>query len=151
MITREATRKDIPRLIEMGRKFYGQTGFSQSMPFDDASAEITLRGMMDGDGACVRVAEDGGEVVGVLGGVLNLNPYNLNFRVSEEKFWYVDEQARNGSAGPRLLLDIERWAKDNGARVHCMAAIRGAYMQRLSGIYVKRGYTSLEEHFVKEV
>ena len=89
------------------------------------------------------VLDDGG-ARGVLLAVAGQSPLG-SFRIAQELAWWVDPAHRGG--GGAMLDAYEEWAAEHGCTLVGTAAL--ASMPRAEGIYLHRGYTRAETHFLK--
>ncbi|CAB5222541.1 hypothetical protein UFOVP368_15 [uncultured Caudovirales phage] len=136
---RPATIKDIPRLLEMGRKFADDAGVTARVGWDDDSVADMLETLILMDDGIVLVSERG-----MLGGFVSSHPFNRNVRLFSELFWRAEDG--NGLA---LLAEAERLAAERGAVRSLMIAMDG--MDRTQRLYARLGYSLCETHFMKEL
>lgn len=89
-----------------------------------------------------------GEVlVGTLGCLITPD-LNTGDQICTEAFWFVSKE--NRGAGIRLLELFERWAWAQGVKRINVAHPSTPEMEKLSGLYKRRGYRAVEVHFTKE-
>lgn len=144
MIVRRAELKDVPRLIELGEKFALDSqkahglSISRKKIGEFADLIVTTKGFL------VLVLEDK-DVFGLCIGMF-VCPFFSNDLVIQELVWYV-EKGRVG--GIRLFQGMEKMAKAMGA-VKFIAGCKPDYVD-MSEIYLKMGYRSLENQFVKDL
>lgn len=143
---RFAAEHDIARLVEMGRNFHASSIYSDRVPFSAEALSASLSNFIKSDFAVVLVAEQDGEVSGVIGGVIGPN-YLSGMLAASELFWWVEPSARG--IGLPLLSAYEDEVVRRGARHSGMIAPTGSgYVEK---IYSKRGYQPLEGVFYKEM
>lgn len=133
---RAATAEDIPRLVEMGRKFHAASG----MPFDyDGNAIAALLDQL--------IASDAGTVIcsdaGVIGGMLSPAYCDPKWMMAVELFWWAE---RDGLA---LLRAFEEWAARVGAQEVRMTSL--ASLPRADAILRRKGYAPTEISYQKVI
>lgn len=100
---RAATLEDVPRLVEMGRRFHEAKQHRYSFnPTDTAGFFVSL---IESPAGVVLVADDG-----FLAGVLASAPSNNAWISAFEVFWWSE-----GRNGLRLMRAFEEWAASKGA------------------------------------
>jgi GNAT superfamily N-acetyltransferase len=105
VIIRQANGSDFDALLEMGEQFYNQTHYSDFCAYDFGSAAV-LFDIMLRDGVFL-VAEQDGDVIGMVGLVVVPFMFNPSKRSAHEVVWYVDPSARAARAGPALMAAVE--------------------------------------------
>ena len=144
MIVRRAELKDVPRLIELGEKFALDSqkahglSISRKKIGEFADLSVTAKNYL------VWVLEDE-VIIGLIVGILTV-PFFSDDVVMQEFVWYVEN---GGRAGLLLLKGMEKMAKAMGA-VKLLVGSKPDYVD-MSGIYLKMGYRSLENQFVKDL
>jgi len=142
-VIRSATETDIPRLLEMGKRFIDIAWSRIDVPYDEQSCTELLKGLI-ADHICL-VPEDLSAMIGVI-----VHPWHFNRNVltATELFWWTDP----GSSAGRLLREkAELAARNLGARTINMACehhMRSAALERL---YRMNGYIPSEHIFIKEL
>jgi len=96
----------------------------------------------------VLVEEQDGEKVGVIGGVLYVDPFDKNV-VAQELIWYVLPHKRNLATAQVLREALEEWARKHGAKYIRMAV--PDQKCGLAGLLKREQYRHLEEVFEKEL
>src|SRR4029077_11292930 len=96
----------------------------------------------------ILVDEEDDEKVGVIGGVVYIDPFDKNV-VAQELIWYVRPEKRSFAAAQALRVGFEDWARKQGARyVRCAAPEQKSVLANL----LKRShYRHLEEVYEKEL
>ena len=125
---REATRKDIPRLLAIGRKFADDAGVTARVGWDAQSVVDMLETLIEDADGIVLVSERG-----MIGGIVAAHPFNRDVKVFSELFWRAEDG--NGLA---LLAEAERLAVRRGANRSGMVAMDG--MDRTARLYGRLGY-----------
>lgn len=145
---RPASESDIPRLLEMGEKFYQTTHYPENVaPYDAETVEALIGMMRDG---VMLVAEVEGEVVGMVGLVVVPHLFNRNYKTACEIVWWVEPEHRGGGIAMQLMNAIEPAAKDKGA-VGIQMALLSSSPPVAAAIYERLGYTHTESSYFKRI
>lgn len=145
---RPAVPTDIHSLLDMGRAFFVEAGWSGFADFDDESFAYTCGHLMDN--GVFLVAERDGAVVGMAAAGLAPAYWNRNVLTAQELFWYVQRDHRRGIGG-KLMNALEVAVKTLGVRLFSMSAEEGLRADALSQLYAKRGYRPTERLFWKQL
>lgn len=135
---RLATEADIPRIVDMGRKFYRVAWRDDA--YDEEATAAALGAMIGGAGA-VFVSERG-----MIGGVLSPVWCAPSKTMAAELFWW----SRDGQ-GETLLDAFEAWARDVGAGEVRMSNVCGLRGEAVARKLEARGYAPCETSFRKEL
>lgn len=100
---RPANKEDVPRLVELGRRFHEAK--QDQYPFDPADTAGFFNGLISSPAGIVLVT-DGGFICGALVPA----PSNSEWVTAFELFWWAEDRS-----GLRLLKGFEQWASDMGA------------------------------------
>jgi hypothetical protein len=136
---RAATAQDIPRLLEMGRKFADEAGVTARIGWDDDSVSDMLAGLIESPDGIVLVSDNG-----MIGGYVAAHPFNRAVRMFVELFWRAED-----GQGLALLNAAEADAEARGATKSVMVAMDG--MERTTRLYGRLGYALCEAQFMKEL
>lgn len=129
-----ATHDDIPRLIEMGRRFHAASGLA--MGFDPQAVEGFLTGLIE-RGAVFATAR------GAIGGMA-ISPYcDPQWKIAVELFWWAEGD------GLRLLRAFEGWAREIGADEVRMTSL--AALPRADRLLRFVGYAPAEISYTRAV
>ena len=131
---RNAEKSDLKACLNMGLDFCEMAGFKP----DYKKIENTISELINNGGLIVY----GSPAVGMIGGIIYEHYFNREV-VAQELFWWVSPKARGG-AGIKLLQAFEDWARENKADKVLMISLD---VNDVSGIYLKRGYTALEQTY----
>lgn len=148
MIVRDANHFDIPVLLDMLRAYRSKT----PLPFlaevnDESYMTKLLTQLMAGKGA-VFVAEDDYGVVGMFLAHICHSLWSPSHLVMQEMAFWVNPDARGGSAGYRLLsayVELGKALKE-GNRIHAFFISKMVNSPDIK--YDKFGFTKLEEMWV---
>ena len=146
-LIREAVPDDIPRLVEMGRRFFGVSGYPEFAEFDEPSFKETLGKLIDGDDGTVLVTHEDGQVIGMVGVILFPFWFNRHHTTSTELFWWAEKKGN----GMELFKAGEAWAADHGAKTMHMAALEALRPDELGAFYERAGYHAHEHAYLKRL
>ena len=145
---RKATVRDMPDLLRMGELFINEAPYS--VPYDEETCltEYSKVLLDDGSNKWLAVAEEDGQVVGMIAGLRVPFFYNKNHYQAMEWFWWVDKEYRKIGIGDQLKVAYEDWAMSLNV-VH-MSVSTMSTNKTLIDKYIKDGYTLSEFSFIKE-
>jgi GNAT superfamily N-acetyltransferase len=82
--------------------------------WDERRAVVALRGAIESHDACVIVADDGGELIGICTVYQDLHSVRYGYRAWVEDL-AVDQDRRSEGVGKALLDAAKNWARERGA------------------------------------
>ena len=82
--------------------------------WDERRAAVALRDAIESHDACVLVAEDGGELIGICTAYQDMHSVRFGYRVWVEDL-AVDPDRRSQGVGRALLGAARDWARERGA------------------------------------
>lgn len=115
-----------------------------ALQFPFSAPHISL--MLDAHMAGGLVLVTGKPAHGVLMAMAFDHPFGAGMW-AKETVWYIAPQAR-GRAAMQMLAAYEAWAVKQGCTAIGMASLAS---NDVSSLYVRRGYTPAETHFVKSL
>lgn len=133
MILRLYDPKNIPKLIEFGRRFHALTALA-AIPFDARRSEQLLRQSFMSRDAAVWAAFHDKKVTGLLIGALFDWPY-LEGRYASDIVFAAERD------GLRLYRSFEQWARSHGANAIQMGVSSG--LPQAGEFYEKMGLTNV--------
>lgn len=146
---RPATADDAPRLLEMGRAFFAESGHeSEETPFDPESFAQTLALLARHN--LLLVMEKGGAAVGMAAADVAPAYWNHKILLGREAFWYLSPDHRKGD-GRKLLAALEAASKDYGAHFFDVVAESGHRSKALGRVYESAGYVPAETAYRKRL
>lgn len=151
ILIREAVADDLPRLLEMGRAFFGSTGYARIVPFDDESTGKTLTTLIQEPSGVLLVAESECGLVGMVGGMVYPFYFNLGHVTGQEFFWYMEPDSRHSKIGQRLMAAFEQHLQQAGAQSITMIALDSLRPDAVGAIYRRAGYIPSEHSYIKGV
>lgn len=153
---RKATHDDIPRIVEMARRFYPESPYPAlygDMPDSQAAglAIIAMDGASGGiDPGVMLVAEDAGELIGMACLFADRATFNPAVRVNSELVFWIEPEHRGGMAAVRLLKAAENEAREKGVQVNRMALMSSSPAQAAK-LYERMGYSLTECYYSKRL
>lgn len=135
VIVRDAAEADIPRLVEMGRRFRNESTYSKYLADNPARMAQLGYQLLAQNG--LLVAERGGITVGMLGFILHSH-FISGELVAGEVFWWMEPEHRG--AGLKLLDEMKRRATLAGATALQMIAPS----KRIERLYSHLGFEWVE-------
>lgn len=138
-LPREATRKDIPALLVLGKKFCSQ--LPMGFGYDENSLMNCFNTMIDDSNSVIFISED---LSGMIGGMVYPYWINTSILTGNESFWFVDSPGD----GLALWTKLEKWAKNKGVSFFQMMRLANSE-PRLQKIYERKGYIPLEHTHAK--
>lgn len=134
---RAATVADIPRLLEMGRKFSEKAKLSAHVGYDPHSMVQTFEALIEG-GHPLFVSDSG-----AIGATQTPHPFNHDHIVVQELFWWSE-----GRGGLALLEALEAHCAEHADSL-IMITLEAIRPEATGKLYVRRGFQPLEHSFVK--
>ena len=144
---RPATDSDVPAMVEMGRRFADTYRLPATM---DHAADV-LRQMIHSPNALVLVAQSDGMLVGLLVAAITGPWFDPTARVATELAWWADVEERNTAHGVRMVLELERWAQEQGATHVCLSDLAADDTFPYAKLFDRLGYKVVERCHVKEI
>lgn len=152
MKIRFATPKDIDSIVAMAIDFHSASHVVDTIPFDSKSFVDTIVTMMaDGYGIVIVAEHDSGELVGMIGGMVNSHWFNNSLLIGHDMFWWVAEYARGSSAGLKLLKAFEDWTHSKGCHMIVLAHTPTLQPEKVENLYIRRGYAKQDTYYAKVV
>lgn len=115
MTVRKATSEDIPKVVELARRFLHEGPYATELEDNPEWALQCAKNLFAAPGSVILVADCEGEVVGAF--VLYI--YNHLFSgvlTGVELMWYVEPEHRPGGISLKLLAEAERIAREAGCK-----------------------------------
>jgi hypothetical protein len=134
---RRATLKDIPALLEMGRKFADRAQLKDHVGYDPHSMAQTFKLLING-GHPVFIGESG-----AIGASQTPHPFNHEHITAQELFWWSE-----GREGLALLKALEAHCAEECDSLQ-MITLEAVEPERTGRLYERLGYAPLEHSYVK--
>lgn len=146
-MVRQATEQDIEAIADMSMEFMSGTKYASVLPVDRDEVKHAILQLAAMGRVWVAVVD--GAVRGFMCASILPTWFSPRSRIALEHVWWMQPEFRGRPEGIRLLLEFERWAKEQGAHVACLSDIvleagspAGSILQRL-------GYEVSERTFLK--
>lgn len=138
---------DLDAVVALARELHGTSHWSEVAPFDSISFSRTAGSLIGNDS--LLVAEDAGEVIGLLGFVIA--PFYINFALSYAQEVFLYAMPHVYGAGRALIEEFEACARARGAVIGQLATQVGVRDRAVSRVYQSRGYVEAERCFMKRL
>ncbi len=146
---RDATQKDMARLVEMGRLFHAAADAGDIPSFDPISFQQTATWLIDSPtGVLLVITKDG--VHGMAGALIYPAWFNLAFYVAKVIFWWADPIAR-GLQATALRRALEYRLKELWGQNAIMLSLAGMRDEAMARLYRREGYRPMENTFIKRL
>lgn len=147
---RKATADDVRAITSLGLQFIGKLKVNTA-PDPDRVAEA-IGAVVCGDRSAGFVAERNGQVVGfILGALVPLWWDSFDWSAIELA-WWLNPEARGGSAAVRLVQQFEAWAAACGVHRVVLSDVEFEDNAHPAGVLIERlGYTLHERAFIKQL
>lgn len=139
---RLATIEDIPRLVELGRRFRRETTYERYIAENPEKMAELGKKLIEQDGLLLAEEESG--IVGMLGYVV-YEHFISGETIAGEIFWWVEPEHRG--SGVILLQEAENRAKSRGAKHFQMIAPN----ERVGKFYERRKFSWVEATYQKNL
>ena len=140
---RLAIESDLPELLRMSESFFDKSGYADLTTFSKEDSTKTLMHLIDAG----TLLTDGKSLM--LGFLVFPLFVNMQTIVAQELFWWVDEEARKGGQGIKLLKSAEKLAKEKGATALMMLSIKELDGEKINKLYSALGYTEREQTYMR--
>lgn len=146
MRVRLATDRDLPAIVELGRRFHAFSG--DTVAYDPNSADATARGLMQM--GFILLADAGEGAAGMIGVAVVPLFFNYAEKLAQELMWWVDEDGRSAGTALALLRAAESEARARGACRLQMIALANS-PPHVTRLYERLGYQHRETAFSKDL
>lgn len=140
--------EDVPRIRELGKKFWEHTRYAiyDEMEYNEESVTLLLKELLSGAGYIIVVEEDG-VIEGF--GLMVYYPliWNRDVRCTGELAYWLNPEMRGSGAGVRLLKAMERVARKKKIRYIAMISMETS--MDVGPLYEKLGYVRTETTYTK--
>lgn len=103
MKTRLANKHDLPRVIEMLKRFREQTPIELMRGINDEAYITQLYTVLINGGGLIIIAEENNQVAGMCLGMIDGTIWDPKLLVLRELVYWVEPEYRGGTAGYKLL------------------------------------------------
>ena len=136
---RRATLSDVPRIVQLGRKFHAYSIW-RDLPYDLEAVARTAYSMVKNEDGAVFLSDDG-----LCGGLINALYFSPSHRIAVELFWYAPTE------GKELREAFEAWAVERGADAIQFSALADDRRGATERLYRMAGYNPVETVLMKRV
>lgn len=143
---RSLTTEELPLCPPLGQEFFATGAFPGKLipeVFVRRWTEILNAGI-----GSIHGLFAGDRLLGIIGGILFRDP-NDDALVASEMFWFVPREHRGTLGSLRLVDAYESWAKNMGAERLTMIHLEALAPAALEKLYLRKGYTKVESHYIK--
>lgn len=147
-LVRKAVHADVPRIVEMSRRFYATTSYAETVPMSERDVEDIAAMLIDT--GVMLVAEVDGRVAGMVGLMVLPFTFNRAARIAAEVVWWVEPEAQGAGVGQALLAAVEPACAAAGVNCIQMMTLATSPPQA-AALYERAGYRHSETSFTKEI
>ena len=140
---RLAILDDMPELLRMGKAFFDVSGYGKLTEFNAQDTELVLISLIERD----SLLTDGES--GMIGFLVFPMFMNSSYTLSQELFWWVDEDKRKSKLGVQLLKAAEKQSKEQGADSMIMLSINDLNGDKVNKLYESLGYKRQEQTYMR--
>jgi len=141
---RQAVPEDVPRLVEMGRRFVRETEYADKVGVSPEHMQKFGTDLLANPAAAILVCDADGELRGMLALLIYPHPFSGE-STAVELFWWVEPEHRG--TGRELLQAGEQWARERGAKRMQVIAPN----ERVAKLYRRKGYGHVEDTYQREL
>ena len=142
-MVRNANIDDIPSLLIMAKKFFKAAKFD-GIEYNEESTSKTIQHLIASHGGLLLVSDNNG-VDGMIGALVYPMYFNAAHLTGQELFWWSE----GGIGGIKLIAEMEKQAKELGAKTFSMIYLENITPKKLRDFYEKRGYKQSETHYMR--
>lgn len=141
---RFVTTDDLAQLVAYGEHFWTLTPYiTTGMEYNPDSVTRLLLDLMDNH--YLKVVEADGKVVGFIGIMIADFPFNTDYQIASEVFFFVDPD--HAGLGSGLLAEAEGDLKSAGVSMLAMGELMSS--TDMDNYYTSRGYAMTEQTYAK--
>lgn len=115
MEVRKAEPQDIPRIVELGRRFLLEGPYKDQLKDNPEEATAFAFAVMNHLNGKILVSHGDHGVNGVFCFIVNPH-YFSGEMTAMELIWYVEPESRPGGIALKLLAEAENWARELGVK-----------------------------------
>lgn len=152
MEVRFVREEDAERVYGMTEKFFAESPFLSELSAEPQSIANLVRTAARQEQLVGWVAEDKGELVGMLAVLIVPNPFNVSVLVADEMAWWVDPRYRK-TLGSEMLSKAVSYCKDRGAKFFVMKYIHDGSVpiDKIQKVFKRKGFDTVETTVVKRL
>ena len=143
MSVRLATKEDIPNLLRMSELFFNASGYQSITTFNKSDSQELLNNLVD---VGTMLTDGKSAMIGFVIFPLFMNKKTI---MSQELFWWVDEDKRGTRVAIELLKAAEKISKQSGATVMNMLSLEDLNGEKVNKLYQRLGYERKEQSYMR--
>lgn len=146
---RPATMADLPGLMALAHLMHAESRF-RTRPLSESRTADLIASLIQSPDGIVLVADDAGQLVGGLVGVV-CDHWFTECRVAYEYAVFVTPDSRGGRLAVRIVQAFQREAKARGASIADMGITTGVHAERTGRLYQYQGFEHIGPVYSKEL
>ncbi|WP_180056705.1 GNAT family N-acetyltransferase [Acinetobacter sp. YH12090] len=139
MFVRAAELRDVPILVDFGKKLTQESERFQRQGFSESNAEQVFARLIEQKGSIFVALNDEFEVVGTIIGAMDVD-WRTGQTLAYEQGVYVLPEYRKTGAARSLIKGFETWAKLHKADRISLGTITGIKAERTVSLYESLGF-----------
>ncbi|CAB4199481.1 hypothetical protein UFOVP1326_50 [uncultured Caudovirales phage] len=136
---RYAELHDVADIVELGVEMHAESPRFAPMDFNRDKVAALITRLIDLPIGCVLVVEEGGKIIGMLGGVVSEQFFGASLTASDFA-WFVSKPHRIGAPALKLLSRFEQWAAERGAFEVAIGVGTGVHADKTKALLGRWGY-----------
>lgn len=149
MEVRRIIKKDIPKILEMGRLMFEESAYNSLEYSPERCVDLCNRVIEDKSYLGIVVL-DGETICGMLGAYIGMTDFTEDL-IANDILIYVLPEYRGTAAFPWLFRYFMKWAGMNGAKLMLLGTSAGINPGAVGRLYQKYGFTPVGGIYRKEV
>ena len=153
---RLAEHADVEAVVELGAMLHAESPTYSPYPYSRQKARAVARSCIGSllsppADSVLFVADEGGEVIGMLGGYLTEGLFVDGMLIASDYTFFVRPDRRGTMVAPRLLIAFEQWAKGMGATHIYPSVSTRIDDERIVAFYAAMGYQHTGHNLAKRI
>lgn len=153
---RLAEHADVEAVVELGAMLHAESPTYRPYTYSRQKARAVARSCIGSllappADSVLFVADEGGEVIGMLGGYLTEGLFVDGMLIASDYTFFVRPDRRGTMAAPRLLIAFEQWAKGMGATHIYPSVSTRIDDERIVAFYEAMGYQHTGHNLAKRI
>ncbi len=153
---RLAEHADVEAVVELGAMLHAESPTYRPYTYSRQKARAVARSCIGSllappADSVLFVADEGGEVIGMLGGYLTEGLFVDGMLIASDYTFFVRPDRRGTMAAPRLLIAFEQWAKGMGATHIYPSVSTRIDDERIVAFYAAMGYQHTGHNLAKRI
>ena len=151
LIVSKFNKLDLDEYLDMSETFHKNSPIKQQAPFNRQNCADFLLSNADNKDIVLLSCKENDKLIGITGGLLFPLYFNLDYKVVQELWWWVEEDKRGSDCGKLLYNALESWAKHKQADAFFMIALEDSRVETMAKVYKRKGFKAMERTFIKEL